>query len=115
MARSDQAWALARTASFHCTSRATRAAQRWVPAMSGVRASQSHDTTRAFDRLLQRRHLIVELLLVDDFQDLAHARSRFHPELEHVTAEQHRRRRPMFDAERARALEKPVHRRAVET
>src|SRR5262249_8527414 len=71
-------------------------------------------TTRAFDRLLERGHLIVELLFVHQLQHFADARSRFHPELEHVAAEQNRRRRPMLDAERSRALEKPIHRRAVE-
>src|SRR3954468_5893875 len=115
MARSDRAWVWDWSASSRYTRRRTEGGQRSAPAMSALRASQSHDTTRAFDCLLERGHLIVELLLVNNFQDLADARSRFHPELEHVTAEQNRRRRPMLDAERARALEKTVHRRAVET
>src|SRR3954447_20190844 len=114
MARSDRAWVSDWSASSRYRRRRTEAGQRSPPAMSALRASQSHDTTRAFDRLLERGHLIVELLLVDDFQDLADARSGFHPELEHMTAEQNRRRRPMLDAERARALDKPVHRGAIE-
>src|SRR5262249_10561117 len=76
--------------------------------------SQPGDPTRAFDRLFERGHLVVELLLVDDLQHLADAWPRFHPELEHVAAEQNRRRRFVLDPERARAREEPVHRRAIE-
>src|SRR4051794_38112981 len=108
MERSDPASVSDWTASSRCTRRTTEAGQRSAPAMSGVRASQSHDTTRAFDGLLERSHLIVELLLVNNFQDLADPRSRFDAELEHMTAEQNRCWRAMLDAERARALEKPI-------
>src|SRR2546423_13147315 len=103
MARSDRAWVWEWTVSSRCTRTTTAARPRSGSVMRASRASQSHDTTRAFDCLLERGHLIVELLLVNNFQDLADARSRFHAELEHVTAEQHRRRRTMPHAERARA------------
>src|SRR4051812_20838366 len=113
MARSDRASAWEWKASSRCTRRTTEAGRRSASARSASRASRSHDTTRALNRLLERSHLVVELLLVDNFQDLADARSRFHSELEHMTAEQDWRRRTMLDAEGAGALEKPVHCRAV--
>ena len=56
----------------------------------------------------------VQLLFVDRLQDLADPRTRLQAEREQVPAEQDRRRRAMLDAERARALEEPVHRGAVE-
>ena len=61
-----------------------------------------------------RRDLSVELFLVDLLENLADARARRQTKLQQVTAEEQRRRRLVLDAERARALEKPVHRRAVE-
>src|SRR5256885_1774644 len=69
---------------------------------------------RVGDRLLESRDRAVHLLLVYGFQNLADARARLHAEREQVPAEENRRRRPMLDAERARSLEEPVHRGAVE-
>ena len=59
-------------------------------------------------------HRPVHLLFVDGFQDLSDARAGREAELEEMTAEENRAGRLVFDAELARAVEKPVHRRAVE-
>src|SRR5262245_6634398 len=69
---------------------------------------------RCFDGLLECRHGPVHLLLVHRFQDLPDARSWFQPQLEQVPPEQNWRGWAMLDAEPARALEKPVHRRTIE-
>ena len=66
------------------------------------------------DRLIQVGDRAVHLLFVDRLQDLADARTGFQAQREQMTPEQDRRRRAMLDAERSRALEKPVHRGAVE-
>mgnify|MGYP003694295745 CR=1 FL=1 len=67
---------------------------------------------RGVDRLIERGHASVELLLVDAFRISPTRGSGLESELEQVAAEQDRWRRPMLDAERARAFEEPVHRRS---
>ena len=62
----------------------------------------------------RRRDLAVELLFVHRLQNLAHAAARLDTEREQVAAEENRRRRAVLHTERARAIEKPVHGRAVE-
>src|SRR5262249_54153333 len=69
---------------------------------------------RAVDRGFERRDRSIELLLVHGFQDLADARARADAQLEHVPSEQNRFRRSFVRADRARAIEEPVHRGAVE-
>src|SRR5206468_12066120 len=71
-------------------------------------------TFRGFGCLLHIRHPSLKLLFVHRSQNLADARARVHAEREQMTPEQNRRRRTMLDAERASALQKPVHCLAVE-
>src|SRR5207248_510597 len=66
------------------------------------------------DCLVERHDLSIELLFVHRSKDLAHSRSRFQAQFEQVSAEEKRSRSAMLDAERPRALEKPVHGRAIE-
>src|SRR5262245_2831630 len=66
------------------------------------------------DRIVEMRERSIELLLVDSFQNFADARPGLHAQCEQMTPEKNRLRRPMLDAERLGALEKPVHRLAVE-
>ena len=77
-------------------------------------AQREHEPPCFFDSCLDGRDLAVELFFVDLLQDFADARAWREAQRQQVSAEQQRRRRPMFDAERARALDEPVHRRAVE-
>ncbi len=64
--------------------------------------------------LVERLHAAHRAAVRKAAQDFAHPRARFDAELEQVPAQDDRRRGAMLDAERARALEKPVDRRAVE-
>src|SRR4029453_2802635 len=73
-----------------------------------------YHSLRRGNRFVEIRDLSIELLLVDRLQDLANARPRRQAECEKMAAEQDRTRRAMLDAKRARSLEKPVHRRAIE-
>src|SRR5207302_1840872 len=57
----------------------------------------------------------VELLFVDGLENLADSRPWLQPEREHMPSEEYRRGWTMLDAERSRAVEKPVHRGAIET
>src|SRR3989449_3309897 len=105
----------------HGTSPPPATPRRRLGAQDRWRLSAQSSITRDFnqqlrrvDSLLECRDPSVELLLVDGLQDLADTRARLEPELEDVAPEQDRRGRAMLDAERPRALEEPVHRRAIE-
>src|SRR5450755_2086625 len=69
---------------------------------------------RRVDGLFERRDRAVHLLFVDRFQDFSDARAGYEAQGEEMAAEQDRLGRPMLDTQRAGALEKPVHRGAVE-
>src|SRR5690242_20337811 len=69
---------------------------------------------RERDAVLERRYRSVQLLLVDLAQDGADARPRRQPKREKVTSLDDWLWRRMLDPQQLRALEEPVHRRAVE-
>src|SRR5262245_16615854 len=66
------------------------------------------------DPRLDARHLTVKLLLVNELEDFADPRSGRESEGKQMAAEQQWCGRLMFDAERTRSFEEPVHRTAVE-
>src|SRR6478735_986831 len=66
------------------------------------------------DGVFERRHRPVELLFVHRLEDLADARAGSEADLQEMPAEENRAGRAMLDAELTGAVEKPVHRRAVE-
>ena len=68
------------------------------------------EALRQLQRLLYTRHRSVQLLVVNRLEKLTHARSRLDAEGQQVPAEEQRPGRTMFDAERPRPFEKPVHR-----
>jgi len=74
-------------------------------------AEQRLELCEAF---LDGRNPAIELHLVNLLQQDADVRARRDAVRQHVAAEHERLRRAMFDAERARPLQEPVHRAAVE-
>src|SRR5215467_6454928 len=72
------------------------------------------ETLGRLDCLLECRDGAVHLLLVDRFQNLADARTRFEAEFQQMPAEQDWTGWFVLDAELTRALEEPIHRGAVE-
>ena len=66
------------------------------------------------DGVLEILHDAVQLQLVHRFQDSSHLRTGRDAELHQVPPEQDRRRRLVLDAERAGAVDEPVHRRTIE-
>src|SRR5438445_2235495 len=81
---------------------------------SNNRSRSLEHQPRRRDRLTNRRDFSVELLFVDRFQAVTDARAGSKAEGQQMASEEQRRRRSMFDAERPRPLEKPVHRGTVE-
>ena len=72
------------------------------------------DTLGQRQPLVERLQAPVQLQFVQASEDFAHSWSWFDTEIEQMAAEDDRRRGAMFDAERARPLEKVLDRRAVE-
>src|SRR5215510_4848754 len=79
---------------------------RWLRALD--------ETTRRLECLLESRDGAVHLLFVDGFQNFADARTRFETELQQMPAEQDWTGWFVLDAELTCAIEKPIHRCAVE-
>src|SRR5688572_10528419 len=73
-----------------------------------------HEAPCQLNRILNGPDFPIKLLLVDLPENFAHSRPRGQPEFEQMTSEKQRWRWLMLDAKRARAVEEPVHRRAVE-
>src|SRR5207253_609627 len=63
---------------------------------------------------VERRNLPIQLPLVDLLEDFAHSGARVNAELEQMPSHEQWLRGRVLDAERPRALEEPVHGRAVE-
>ena len=67
------------------------------------------------DSFFRRRERAVELPLVKRVEQSSESRTWLHAERQQVPPQNERRRRRVLDAERARALDEPVHRGAVES
>src|SRR5689334_16806219 len=76
--------------------------------------SRREQAARRGNPFIDGRDFAVELLFIDQFQNLANARTRCEPQRQEMATEQQRRGRSMLDAERAGPLDEPVHRGAIE-
>src|SRR5688572_2428757 len=69
---------------------------------------------RAFACIFKGRDDAIELQLIDRAKNVTHPGSRLDAQFNQMSSEQDGRGRLVLHAERARALDEPVHRRAIE-